>query len=352
MEAIPGTIAPEKILRELAEMWTELSRDASGSGDGALRACSLTLVTLADESEDFSAIGETIAALMPEHPARTIVVRLEGEDGHKLSERVYSQCWRPFGQKRQVCCEQVEISATDAALADLPSIILPLAVADLPLVLWCRSARLATLPQFASIAAMAKRAIVDGESFVHLALAGGASEADAPRIALNRISALATKDTYVADLAWTRLTRWRALLSQVFENRRNLAELPKISRVTVRTSHIATLGGLYFGAWVMDVLSDIGIQPEFHLERSAEGLEGTIQGIELAAPDWSVQLARRNERLIVTVDGLEQCNPMPHPTDFSLMEEELRITGRDAAYERTLASARRTIGLRPVEPRG
>ena len=352
MDAIPGTIAPEKILRELADMWTELSRDASGAGEGALRACSLTLVTLADESEDFSAIGETIAALMPEHPARTIVVRLEGEDGHKLSERVYSQCWRPFGQKRQVCCEQVEISATDAALADLPSIILPLAVADLPLVLWCRSARLAAMPQFVSIAAMARRAIVDGERFVHLALAGGGSEAAAPRIALHRIAALATRETCVSDLAWTRLTRWRALLSQVFENRRNLAELPRISRVTVRTSHFANLGGLYFGAWVMDVLADLGIQPQFHLERSAEGTHGTIQGIELAAPDWSVQLARRDERLIVTVGGMAQCNPLPHATDFALMEEELRITGRDAVYERTLASTRRMIGPRSIEPRG
>jgi glucose-6-phosphate dehydrogenase assembly protein OpcA len=344
MDMIPGTIAPEKILRDLANMWTELSRDASGEGEGALRACSLTLVTFADEGEDFSAIGETIAALMPEHPARTIVVRLEGEDGRRLSERVYSQCWRPFGQKRQVCCEQVDISATDAALADLPSVILPLAVADLPVVVWCRSARLATMPQFAAIAAMARRAIVDGERFVHLALAGGASETAAPRIALNRIATLATKETAVADLAWTRLTRWRAMLSQVFENRQHLAELPRLSKVTVRTSDVALLCGLYFGAWVMDILSDAGIHPEFHIERAAEGRDGSLRGIELAAPDWSVDLSRRDQRLVATVGGLAQCNPLPPANDYSLMEEELRITGRDAVYERTLASARRIAG--------
>ena len=53
-----GTIAPEKILRELDEMWTTLSRDPSGEGEGALRACSLTLVTLAEESGQINSIGE------------------------------------------------------------------------------------------------------------------------------------------------------------------------------------------------------------------------------------------------------------------------------------------------------
>ena len=59
-----------------------------------------------------------------------------------MAERVYAQCWKPFGQHRQICCEQMEITASDAALADLPSVVLPLAVADLPLIVWCRSPRL------------------------------------------------------------------------------------------------------------------------------------------------------------------------------------------------------------------
>ena len=56
---------------------------------------------------------------MPEHPARAIVIRLRGAGERALSERVYAQCWMPFGQRRQICCEQIEITASDAALADL-----------------------------------------------------------------------------------------------------------------------------------------------------------------------------------------------------------------------------------------
>jgi glucose-6-phosphate dehydrogenase assembly protein OpcA len=76
---------------------------------------------------------------MPEHPARAILVRLSGAGDRSLAERVYSQCWMPFGQRRQICCEQVEITASDAALADLQSVVLPLTVPDLPLIVWCRS---------------------------------------------------------------------------------------------------------------------------------------------------------------------------------------------------------------------
>jgi glucose-6-phosphate dehydrogenase assembly protein OpcA len=329
-----GTIAPEKILRELAEMWTALGKDPSGEGEGALRACSMTLVTLAEDSEDFSALGEIIAALMPEHPARTIVVRLRGAGERMLSERVYSQCWMPFGQKRQVCCEQVEIVASDAALADLPSVILPLAVADLPLIVWCRSPRLLALPEFAAIAAMAQRVIIDGEAL------------PSAREALSQVASIASHGTRVGDLAWTRLTRWRAMLSQVFENRQHLAQLPNIATVTVGVNGEPPVGAWYFGAWVMDALSDIGVHPkEFHMHQLDDSARGELQKIELAAPGWSAELARYGERLIVTAGGLAHCNPLRPATDYLLMEEELRIVGRDAVFEHALASAQQLAGV-------
>ena len=70
----------------------------------------------------------------------------------------------PFGQRRQICCEQVEITVSDAALADLPSVVLPLAVADLPLIVWCRSPRLFGMPEFRAIAGMADKVMLDSAS--------------------------------------------------------------------------------------------------------------------------------------------------------------------------------------------
>ncbi len=333
-----GAIAPEKILRELAEMWTTLGKDSTGEGDGALRACSMTLVTLAEESEDFSALGETIAALMPEHPARTIVVRLRGAGERMLTERVYSQCWRPFGQKRTVCCEQVEVTASDPALGDLPSVILPLAVADLPLIVWCRSPRILALPEFSDIAAMADRVILDGEELPN------APEALARVAKISQLKNSSGQQTRAGDLAWTRLTRWRAMLSQVFENRQHLAQLPQVSKVTVSANGDPPVSAWYFAAWVMNVLADIGIHPEFQMQTTGDAARGELAGIELSAPDWSADLALNKERLIVTAGGLAHCNPLRPLSDCALMAEELRIVGDDAVFDRTLASAQRLVG--------
>jgi len=155
-------VAPEHVLRELADLWVTLGAEG---GAGVLRACTLTLVVLEEASGDAAALGETIAALMPEHPARTIVVRLSGAGERALAERVYAQCWMPFGERRQICCEQIEITASDAALADLPSVVLPLKAPDLPLIVWSRSARLFEMPLYGAIARMANKVVVDSAGF-------------------------------------------------------------------------------------------------------------------------------------------------------------------------------------------
>ena len=78
---------------------------------------------------------------MPEHPSRAIVIRFRAEDQRALAARVFAQCWMPFGHRQQICCEQIEITASDASLPDLAAVVLPLTVPDLPVILWCRSPR-------------------------------------------------------------------------------------------------------------------------------------------------------------------------------------------------------------------
>src|ERR1035441_6268498 len=110
-----GTIAPERILHDMADLRVSLGKQGEGDA-GVLRACSMTLAIAAEESDDAQAIGETLAALMPEHPSRAIVIRFRAEDQRSLTARVFAQCWMPFGHRQQICCEQIEITASDASL--------------------------------------------------------------------------------------------------------------------------------------------------------------------------------------------------------------------------------------------
>jgi glucose-6-phosphate dehydrogenase assembly protein OpcA len=323
-----GALAPEKILRELADLWR--SEGKGEEAGGVLRACSMTLVVIGEESDDAGVVGETLAALMPEHPARTIVIRLSGAGEAAIQERVYAQCWMPFGQRRQICCEQVEIKASDAALRDLPPVVLPLAVADLPLILWCRSGRLWDLQKFDALVAIATKVVVDS-----------AALADSGE-ALRRLH-VACERCLLGDLAWTRLTRWREMLSRVFENRENLAAVGNVSQVTVQhPGDSPTASSLYLGAWVRDCLRSAGAAPRIALTPgtwSGHAEAPHVIGVLLEGDGISVELARWEDRMVTTVNGLAQCVNLPLVTEYSLLREELGIVRRDPVFEKTLASA-------------
>ena len=315
------TVAPESILKELAALWTQEGKQGDA---GVLRACSMTLVVIAEADDDAAALGETIAALMPEHPARSILIRLLGERERALSQRVYQQCWKPFGQRQQICCEQIEITASDAALADLPSVILPLAVPDLPVILWCRSARLVRRPEFGEIAGMATKVVIDS------AAAGDSTDAIVCMADGVRSGGI------LADLAWTRLTRWRETLARVFENRDTLARLSEVDSVQVRFGPGYETAAWYLAAWAANALASVGQVVTPVISRQDESLR-----LELSGGTFRVELSRQEDRLVTVVNEQSNCTNLPRPADYHLMREELGIVRRDAVFEATLASAAR-----------
>ena len=320
-----ATVAPDSILKELAALWTQQGKQGDA---GVLRACSMTLLVIAEAADDAAALGETIAALMPEHPARTILIRLQGEGERALSQRVYQQCWKPFGQRQQICCEQIEITASDAALADLPSVILPLAVPDLPVILWCRSARLVRRPEFGEIAGMATKVVMDS--------AAAADTTDAIGCMADGVR----RGGILADLAWTRLTRWRETLARVFENRDTLARLSEVNSVQVRFGPGYDTAAWYLAAWAANALASVGqvvtpvVAPVFTAQDESLRLE-------LSGGTFRVELSRQEDRLVTVVNEQSNCTNLPRPADYHLMREELGIVRRDAVFERTLASAAR-----------
>lgn len=325
-----ATLAPDKILREMDALWVEMAKgNHSETGMGVLRACTMTLVVVAGESEDFQALGETLAALMPEHPARAIVVKLRRTPQPELAARVFAQCWMPFGQRRQICCEQIEVTASEVSLGDVASLLSPVLAPDLPVVLWCRSEAVTARPEFRGLAAVADKTIVDTAGWT-----------DA-RAAIRRLETLSAAGTLLGDFSWTRLTRWREMLSQVFENRRNLARLPAIARVRVRFGgDQAMASALYMGAWIAAALS----RPPgslLELQADGDGPAGRLLSVELSGEGFRVEVALNGERLVTTVDALSTCTNLRRPNDYLLLREEVGIVRRDPAFDRARASAAR-----------
>lgn len=264
-------------------------------------------------------MGEVLAALREEHPSRAVVIRLQEGQERLLGARVFAQCWMPFGHRRQICCEQIEISASDASLPDLPAVVLPLRVPDLPVIVWCRSARAFQLPAFLPLAGIGNRVLVD------------TARHPSPQDALAEIRAAVKAGVAVADLSWTRLTRWRELVSQIFESPARLSRLAGSEAVVEYGGDVEPVTARYFASWLAEGLERIRMRP---VPEATGGITGLT--ISDAGGVISIRLGA-GEVAEVRLDGIVSRAAFPKASAYSLLREELGITARDRVYERTLA---------------
>ncbi|MGI8746620.1 MAG: glucose-6-phosphate dehydrogenase assembly protein OpcA [Bryobacteraceae bacterium] len=319
-----AAVRPEKILKDLAKLWVDLGKEDSQKGSaGVLRACAMTLIAAVEEEAEAAFVSETLAELMHQHPSRAIVLRVCGDRESALDARVFAQCWMPFGRHQQICCEQIEITASPARVDDLPKLVLGLMVPDLPVVLWCRSERVGNLFP------LANKIIVDTESVTEPRPQGSG---------LAYVRQLTAEGYNVADLAWTRLTRWRDSIAHIFDSANARQHLGSIDSVTITHAGPEAREPLpsrlaYLAAWFKHTLPS-----RIHLvfKASATDSDRMIQGIELSGLDFRASVRLEGASAVVTVDELTRRIPFPKLTDCELLREELGILGTDPVFRRCL----------------
>jgi glucose-6-phosphate dehydrogenase assembly protein OpcA len=309
------TVRPDRILRELGDLWTNMGKpeeseevDAQTHGGGLLRACAMTLISFVDDEEDTVALGGIFAGLMKEHPSRAIVVRVrEGEDF--LSARVFAQCWMPFGHRRQICCETVELNCSMDRLAHVVAIVGPLAVPDLPRVILLRSARVVRSGAIRKILPLGDKIIVDS------------ARPGAP--GFGELGGLLDAGHIAGDLAWTRITELRSLLAQLLENR-------KPANITIEyMGREAGPEARYLDAWLDSSLSETDVA----LKGSGTPGDGKLCAVRIDN-DLAVQLCEGGAD--VQLGNLQQRASLPGGTDEQLLNAELSIVVHDHIFERVL----------------
>ena len=307
-------IQPEKILRELSDLWDQLDRDQAETG-GVLRACAMTLVVTADDDNDAEEVRRTLGVLVHEHPSRAIV--LTARYGSELDARVFAECWKPFGSNQQICSEGVEILADTASLEDAARFLVPLKVPDLPLVLWCRGPQAFHLRSFDSLFPVADKIVFDSST-----VPGAAA-------ALNFLRSLRARGCRVADLHWARLTGWREILAHLFDDQ----ALPAASVTTARIGYggsTPSTCALYFAAWISKALPNVRISLA-----SEEGRLG-LNSVTLASATCELSLTKTGSEIEVNGCGRHYKSFLPPVDEQSLMREELNILGPDLVYDRVL----------------
>jgi glucose-6-phosphate dehydrogenase assembly protein OpcA len=311
------------LLKRLNALWADLRRQ-EGS-ESVLRACAMTLIVVTNDAREVNPAGEVVAAVMPEYPSRAVVVKV-CHTAEKIEAGVSAQCWRPFGKMQQVCAEQVEIAANPAALDEVAPLLLGLVVPDLPVVAWFRESALALSREFAPAVRMADKVVLDSRDW------SDAGEA------LRACSAVRASGTAVADLNWTRLTRWREAIAQLFEAAQNRELLPDISSVVIGHRGTAVPATAYYLAgWVRQSL---GREVPIRFDPGDGEWEGNIREIRFETPGGPVGLTREARDMARISGGrLEACAHFGRIPEHVLLGTELGLLTRDAIYDRVLQLA-------------
>jgi len=312
-------IDPEKILRDLRDLWAQLAKD-QGSAGGVLRACSMTLIVVAepDDEADAESARKTIGVLMHGHPSRAIV--LTPREGGDFSGRVFAECWMPFGGQQQICSEGIEITADSEQTDEVARLLVPLIAPDLPVVLWCRGPRAFLDRSLDPLFPLANKIIFNTRAVRH------------PSSAIEFLRRMRKDGRQVADLAWTRLTGWREAVAHLMDACPGgwLAAAGGEVRIEYGGGRPGTRS-LYFARWIERALPAVNVTlvpiaggPGMHSVVFAGcGAETSVRLGE--GSSLEVRTAERSYSAVLPPDS-EEC----------LMREELSILGKDPIFERVL----------------
>ncbi len=359
---------------ELDALWRTAAED-SPAGHAVVRACALTLLVFTESEEAATKVSNLLSNLTLQNPCRALILVIRPEvSTPRMSARVSAVCQLPAPGEKQVCCEHVTIVAEGERVHDLDKVVVPLMVSGLPVCLWWRAGRITKLDLFAKILRYVDRVYVDSERFPN-------PESDLPTLA--EIIRKSSRQAAITDLNWARVTPWRELAAGCFDSADTRPYLNHINDVRIEyRAETATvrhcLGqALLFAAWLGCRLGwgALGRVPNHKaMGEDSEGSDGRVflfrgpegeirvqldprpGGPECSSGFLSIQLnasgaspasfkldCGSDSRSVLTRIILPQHAPIEHTStlevfdEVGLLNQELKLSGKDRVYEDALA---------------
>jgi len=264
----------------------------------------LTLIVVVDEKEADAAL-EAATEASKEHPARILGVII---GSRQPTSTVDAEIRIAAGAPG----ESVLLWLRGEVSEHSESVVLPLLLPDSPVVVWWPS-RAPDEPARDPLGALAQRRITDA--------------AGAPR---NKQRAMSTQCHNYAhgntDLAWTRITLWRAMLASALDQ-----HPAKVTAASVRAERISPSADL-LAAWLTARL-------KVDVVRGSSRGPG-ITEVVLQTRDGEIRIERPDGRLAaLTLPGQpERPVALKRRGISELLAEELRRLDADEIYEQTVAS--------------
>lgn len=364
-EARPANVA--EIEAGLSAMWRSAA-EGPGAESAVMRASALTLLIYVDGEEGAREISGLIPEVTRQNPCRAIVMLIDPQATPAgLIATVSAHCHIPVGGETQVCSEQITLRARGETGPELASVVLPLTLGGLPIYLWWRAGRFAMPVYFDQILRVTQHLIVDSARF------------STSRTDLADLAAWLEKHSgriRLSDLNWARATPWRELVAQCFDAPERRPFLDRIRSVRIEyerdSARLATqrAQGLLLVAWLATRLGwefrraerrgenlprahyfQSG-DHEIEVARTLRNIEGGGSGVcfslKLEGEGASFTFARGPDGKVVQtlaeVPGFAPLAGMVRVEvrdEIEIVNEELKLGGRDRVYEEALAMVAR-----------
>lgn len=226
---------PKKV--ELSQIEEELEALLGGpEEDQAPRrtfARALTLAIYCDGSDSPDAMDELVGNIITRYSARAIVIRPEPDaEQAELEAWIRTHCLTRGEGETQICSEQITLNARGDSIKHLHLNVLNLRLGNLPLVIWWRGQPDLENPLFVELLKSGDQVILDSACFSTPTLQLGGLVSKLVKESAGRVP--------FGDINWARLTPWRELMAQFFDNPDHLQYLNQLSQVQVEYS---TAGG-------------------------------------------------------------------------------------------------------------
>lgn len=262
----------------------------------------LTLIVDTDEEGSEEALGAARAA-STEHPARVLgVIRGRATGTSRVDAEINIGHHAPG--------ESILIRLTGEVTRHAESVVLPLLLPDSPVVIWWPR-RAPDDPAADPLGALAQRRITDC-----------ASVPRGRQAALEQQCAVFSKGN--TDLAWTRLTGWRALLAASLDEYDT-----KVTAAEITAERVSPSAELLRG-WLTDRL-------RVPVQRKVSRGPG-ITSVQLATRAGDITIARPDGRLAMLSSPEQPDRPvaLKRRPVAELLAEELRRLDNDDIYEDTV----------------
>ena len=354
------------IERELTSLWQQASEHEDG---GIMRASTLNLLVFVTGETEVAKLDDTLTEVTAAHPSRAILIIADRQSQESaLAAQVTSRCTRPTATSKQVCCEQVTITATGSQVAEVPSAVAPLLISDLPVYLWWSAVpRITDKVTFRRLADLSDRVIIDSADF---------NDPHGDVASMAAVLRETPRWTAISDLNWARLTAWRALLSSFYDVSEYRPLMAALNHVVIEYSpasagaEVLSPRALWLGGWLASRLGwrlesgsrDRGggsLVFEFEKDNRKVTLEfaqtrreiepGRIAMVTIkTAADESASFsvrrssdARRIETVVVRGEERIAQRVLSYESlsESELIGRELEILGHDRVYEQAVLAA-------------